>query len=163
MRLTDSVFEKDGKQIPFRKAHRTRDAEYVDEDTPLELMIRDTAYVAEPGKPRAEKEAAGIEGKGEGPAPCAAPERAARREIAGMAHRAGETARCAGIPHHVGQSAHRDCGEAAQDSGGVAVDTGDRDCVGREVRGADLPNPERGARLGSIPGSIPKLAGAEPS
>ena len=42
LRLTDSVFEKDGKTIPFRKASLTRDAEYVDETTPLELTIRQT-------------------------------------------------------------------------------------------------------------------------
>src|SRR5438045_1965161 len=64
VRLTDSVFEKDGKQIPFRKASLTRDAAYVDEDTPLELSIRDTAVVAErigrrkKGAPCARKKAA---------------------------------------------------------------------------------------------------------
>jgi superfamily II DNA helicase RecQ len=42
VRLTDAVFEKDGKQIPFRKAHLTREADYVSEDKPLELTIRDT-------------------------------------------------------------------------------------------------------------------------
>lgn len=47
VRLVDSVFEKDGKQIPFRKASLTRDAEYVDEDTPFELSIRETALVTE--------------------------------------------------------------------------------------------------------------------
>ena len=46
VRLTDSVFEKDGKQIPYRKAHLTRDAEHVDENTPLELTIRDTAPIS---------------------------------------------------------------------------------------------------------------------
>jgi len=50
VRLTDAVFEKDGKQIPFRKAHITRDAEYVEEDTPLALTIRDTAPMAVGGK-----------------------------------------------------------------------------------------------------------------
>jgi superfamily II DNA helicase RecQ len=47
VRLTDSVFEKDGKQIPFRKASLTRDAEYVDENTPVELSIRESAAVTE--------------------------------------------------------------------------------------------------------------------
>ncbi len=46
--LVDSVFEKDGKSIPFRKASLTRDAEDVDEDTPLELSIRAAARAAEP-------------------------------------------------------------------------------------------------------------------
>jgi superfamily II DNA helicase RecQ len=48
LRLTDAVFEKDGRQIPFRKASLTRDAEYVDEDTPLELSIKDAA--PQPGR-----------------------------------------------------------------------------------------------------------------
>lgn len=52
--LTDAVFEKDGKQIPYRKVHAARDAEYVDEDTPLALTIRDAAPVAE-GKKRKSK------------------------------------------------------------------------------------------------------------
>jgi len=47
VRLTDSVFEKDGKQIPFRKASLTRDAEYVDENAPIELSIRESAAVTE--------------------------------------------------------------------------------------------------------------------
>jgi RecQ family ATP-dependent DNA helicase len=47
VRLVDSVFEKDGKQIPFRKATLTRDAAYVDEASPLELSIRETALVEE--------------------------------------------------------------------------------------------------------------------
>ncbi|HYA18924.1 MAG TPA: RecQ family ATP-dependent DNA helicase, partial [Bryobacteraceae bacterium] len=46
VKLTDAVFEKDGKQIPFRKAHLTRDAAYVDQETPLDLMIREAAPVA---------------------------------------------------------------------------------------------------------------------
>jgi superfamily II DNA helicase RecQ len=41
VRLTDAVFEKDGKQIPFRKVHLTRDAQYVSEGTPLQLTLRD--------------------------------------------------------------------------------------------------------------------------
>jgi superfamily II DNA helicase RecQ len=47
VQLVDSVFEKDGKQIPFRKATLTRDAAYVGEDTPLELSIRGAARVTE--------------------------------------------------------------------------------------------------------------------
>jgi DNA topoisomerase-3 len=46
VRLTDAVFEKDGKQIPFRKAHLTRDGEHVDMDTPLDLAIRDARPAA---------------------------------------------------------------------------------------------------------------------
>ena len=56
IRLSEAVFEKDGKQIPYRKAHLTREAEYVDEDTPLELTIRDAAVpVAGKRKGRAPK------------------------------------------------------------------------------------------------------------
>jgi len=43
VRLVDSVFEKDGKQIPFRQASLAGDAKYVDKDTPLELRIREAA------------------------------------------------------------------------------------------------------------------------
>ncbi len=48
VRLTDAVFEKDGKQIPFRKASLTRDAQHAAEnaEVPLELTIRDTAPAA---------------------------------------------------------------------------------------------------------------------
>jgi DNA topoisomerase-3 len=43
VRLEDSVFEKDGKQIPFRYASLTSDTERADDDAPLQLNIRDTA------------------------------------------------------------------------------------------------------------------------
>ena len=46
VKLSDAVFEKDGKQIPFRKAHRTRDAEDMEEGVPLDLMIREAASKA---------------------------------------------------------------------------------------------------------------------
>ena len=42
VRLVDSIFEKDGKQIPYRLASITGDAEPVDQDTPFELRIRET-------------------------------------------------------------------------------------------------------------------------
>ncbi len=47
--LLDSVFEKDGKQIPFRYASLAADAKFVDaakEDTPVELSIRETAALS---------------------------------------------------------------------------------------------------------------------
>ena len=47
--LEDSVFEKDGKQIPFRYASLARDAQGSDEIAPLELKIRETAaFSAQP-------------------------------------------------------------------------------------------------------------------
>jgi DNA topoisomerase-3 len=48
VRLVDSVFEKDGKQIPYRLASLTGDSEGIEEGTLLELAIRETAAV--PGK-----------------------------------------------------------------------------------------------------------------
>jgi DNA topoisomerase III len=54
IQLMDAVFEKDGKQIPFRYASLTSDAKYVHEETPLELRIRETAALSgkltRPGK-----------------------------------------------------------------------------------------------------------------
>src|ERR1700733_6603428 len=47
VRLEDSVFEKDGKQIPFRYASLTGDAQHIGEDTPLDLRIRETASLPE--------------------------------------------------------------------------------------------------------------------
>jgi DNA topoisomerase III len=43
VRLTDDVFEKDGKQIPYRKASPTRAAFAVDESTPIAFIMKDTA------------------------------------------------------------------------------------------------------------------------
>jgi DNA topoisomerase-3 len=57
VRLVDTVFEKDGKQIPFRKASLTRDAEGVDADTALELSIRETTGTAKVKKGRGKKAA----------------------------------------------------------------------------------------------------------
>src|SRR5271163_755550 len=41
VRLSDAVFEKDGKQIPYRKASLTRAAHAVGEQTPLGFIIKD--------------------------------------------------------------------------------------------------------------------------
>jgi DNA topoisomerase III len=43
VRLVDAVFEKDGKQIPYRKASLTRAAYSVDEATPIAFIMKDTA------------------------------------------------------------------------------------------------------------------------
>jgi DNA topoisomerase III len=58
VRLVDSVFEKDGKAIPFRKASLTRDAEHVAEISPFELSIRETAPMTE--KKRRRKKVAAV-------------------------------------------------------------------------------------------------------
>jgi superfamily II DNA helicase RecQ len=57
VRLVDSVFEKDGKSIPFRKASLTHDADHVDEDSSLELSIRTTALATERKRGRKKRSA----------------------------------------------------------------------------------------------------------
>ena len=95
IRLTEAVFEKDGKQIPFRKAHLTRDAEFVDEDTPLDLTIRDTAPITLPGKRTLKKKHAASKAKSkfkaprETPSPNAHLEEALRKWRTGQAKRLG--------------------------------------------------------------------------
>ncbi|HVW85689.1 MAG TPA: HRDC domain-containing protein, partial [Bryobacteraceae bacterium] len=59
LRLIDAVFEKDGKQIPFRKVYLTRDGEEVEEDTPLGLRIKQAAPErAKDGRRKATKKSA---------------------------------------------------------------------------------------------------------
>ncbi len=58
LRLVDAVFEKDGKEIPYRKASLTRLGQAFDEDTPLEFTIRGTAPISTK-KPRTKKKAGG--------------------------------------------------------------------------------------------------------
>jgi superfamily II DNA helicase RecQ len=41
VRLSDAVFEKDGKQIPYRKVSLTRLADAVDQQTPFAITIKD--------------------------------------------------------------------------------------------------------------------------
>jgi DNA topoisomerase-3 len=77
LRLTDAVFEKDGRQIPFRKATLTRDAEYVDEDTPLELSIKDAAIK----KPPSRDPAIPFRGAGRKGVDARRKKKAARREV----------------------------------------------------------------------------------
>ena len=97
IRLTEAVFEKDGKQIPFRKAHLTRDAQYIEEDTPLELTIRDTAYAPEPGKPRAKKKRPVAKAKSKSNAPHQTPPTHAPLEEKLRAWRTGQAKRL-GVP-----------------------------------------------------------------
>jgi superfamily II DNA helicase RecQ len=42
LQLSDAVFKKDGKQIPYRKASLTRTGYTVDERTPIEFVMKDT-------------------------------------------------------------------------------------------------------------------------
>ncbi|MGH9444916.1 MAG: RecQ family ATP-dependent DNA helicase [Terriglobia bacterium] len=43
VQLSDAVFEKDGKQIPYRKARLTRASYAVNEETPVDLVMKETA------------------------------------------------------------------------------------------------------------------------
>ncbi len=52
IRLVDTVFEKDGKTIPFRKASLTRDGEDLEDDTAIDLSIRGPAPTAAEKKGR---------------------------------------------------------------------------------------------------------------
>ena len=55
VRLSDAVFETDGKQIPYRKVSLTRAAHAVDEQTPVAFIIKDLvpASAMRKGKKRA--------------------------------------------------------------------------------------------------------------
>ena len=57
VKLTDEIFEKDGRQIPYRRAFRTRDAEYLDDDSPLDLKIRENVVSKGKGKGKAKGKA----------------------------------------------------------------------------------------------------------
>lgn len=52
LRLDDAVFEKNGRQIPYRTARLTRAGWEVDAHTPLDLVMKDTEPPAAPRKRR---------------------------------------------------------------------------------------------------------------
>src|SRR5262249_23537965 len=43
VRLADTMFEKDGKQIPYRKVSLTRAGHSLDQTAPIEFIMKDTA------------------------------------------------------------------------------------------------------------------------
>jgi len=53
VRLTEAVFEKDGKQIPYRKVGLTREAAAVDETTPINFVMK--AAVAAPARTKTKR------------------------------------------------------------------------------------------------------------
>ena len=63
-RLADAVFEKDGRQIPYRTVSLTPAGRAADETTPIEFIMKDT--VAAPATRKRKKKAA-AKGK---PAQC---------------------------------------------------------------------------------------------
>jgi len=59
VRLTNAVFEKDGKEIPYRKASLTPDGEALEEIVAGDLLMKDAALtVTKPRKGRKKKTAA---------------------------------------------------------------------------------------------------------
>jgi DNA topoisomerase-3 len=50
LQLSDETFQKDGKQIPYRKAILTRTGQTVDERTPLAFVMKDMAPSSRKGK-----------------------------------------------------------------------------------------------------------------
>jgi superfamily II DNA helicase RecQ len=46
VQVTDAVFEKNGKQIPYRKVSLTRAAYSINETTPIEFIMKETAVPA---------------------------------------------------------------------------------------------------------------------
>ncbi|HEX4809026.1 MAG TPA: RecQ family ATP-dependent DNA helicase, partial [Bryobacteraceae bacterium] len=47
LRLRDEVFEKDGKAIPYRKAHLTPEGRQTDEQTPVAFVVKDSIALVE--------------------------------------------------------------------------------------------------------------------
>jgi RecQ family ATP-dependent DNA helicase len=64
VRLDDAVFEKDGRQIPYRTARLTRAGGDVDAQTPVELVMKDREP---PSTPRKRKKKVGASSAGPGP------------------------------------------------------------------------------------------------
>ena len=60
MQLTDAVFEKDGKSIPYRKANLARAAEALDDTAPMALLMKvEVTAAVRRGKKR-KKKGAGV-------------------------------------------------------------------------------------------------------
>jgi superfamily II DNA helicase RecQ len=55
VQVTDAVFEKNGKQIPYRKVNLTRAAYSINETTPIEFIMKETAV---PAKRKGKRKAA---------------------------------------------------------------------------------------------------------
>ena len=63
-RLSDAVFEKDGKQIPYRTVRLTPAGRAADETTPIEFIMKDS--VAAPATRKRKKKAAACEARARG-------------------------------------------------------------------------------------------------
>jgi DNA topoisomerase III len=104
VRLSDAVFEKDGKQIPYRKASLTHEGQAVEETTPIDFLMKEAAAPAAKRKRKkkgtvvkepARRRKAAVEGSA--PAPAPKPKKAdaadTRTEEALRAWRLGEAKR----------------------------------------------------------------------
>lgn len=74
-RLSDAVFEKDGKQIPYRTVRLTEAGKVADETTPIDLMMKSAAAIPAKTRKRRQKSAAGAKE----PRPAAKKKPAARK------------------------------------------------------------------------------------
>ena len=103
LRLTNAVFEKDGKEIPYRKASLTPDGEALEEIVAGDLLMKDAALTVTKARKGRKKKVA---------APPAQPKRkrvrpngrrrlriARRRSPAPLAPRRGQTPRSSRLPH----------------------------------------------------------------
>jgi DNA topoisomerase III len=82
LRLTNAVFEKDGKTIPYRKASLTADGEALEEIVPGDLLMKDAAWAAtkaRKGRKKAVAPARGRRSKKPAAVPTPAPPRPADR------------------------------------------------------------------------------------
>jgi superfamily II DNA helicase RecQ len=95
VRLSDVVFEKNGKQIPYRKVGVTRAGNSIDEATPVEFIMKDTAPASIKRK-RKKKTSVSVKRKQvQRPDTAAQPKRMAKTEqsTAGQAPRIEEALR----------------------------------------------------------------------
>ena len=158
LQLSDEVFQKDGKQIPYRKASLTRTGYTVDERTPVEFVMKD---MAPPSGKRKRKKTPAVSGRKRLSKPETAPGRGQwrrRRRLkpigypprsgaARLASGRGPAARRAGVPNlqrpHAEGSGHQPPGN----NPGAARRPGNREQHRGEVRNEDLPRAARERRL----------------
>jgi DNA topoisomerase-3 len=96
LRLTEAVFEKDGRQIPYRNAAITPDGESVDENTPIDFVMKEAIARARARKRRQKRKAAKPAKAPPQPKPALAPN-ADKLEASLKAFRLAE-ARRLGVP-----------------------------------------------------------------
>jgi hypothetical protein len=107
-RLSDAVFEKDGKQVPYRTVRLTPAGRATDTTTPVGFIMKDTATLADRRKARKDTPCGSHPKNGRrGEAACAAQEEthtrrdgiASGRRVAQLAIARSAAAGCAGVPY----------------------------------------------------------------